>query len=202
MGDGTGRFYRRWSAMPVNRRVIALASIGTAVGCVVAITLLTVRPPVYASQAIISISPREKSAVPSADMIRLLSTKYVAYASSDATLTRVADEVGVEPDMLRTNAEATMPAGTTTVYVQVTTTDRSTSIDAANALTLGITEWSMRDPTLTAETVVKADAPEYSLTPRTLLLWVLLVGTLISSLVLIALQFYAARRSPGHAASS
>ena len=117
-------------------------------------------PPAYESEASVALQPRPGDQVPSAEMITLLATPYVTYATSDSTLTAVSETTDVPFEDLRSSVSVTMPAGSTNVEVLATFDDRETASTVAAEVARRIEAFASTDRTLVAEVVVPADEAE------------------------------------------
>jgi capsular polysaccharide biosynthesis protein len=139
-------------------------------------------PPSYTTTTVDTVSPRGQTI--SAALIQQLTARYVAYASSSQVAQQVADEVGVDVELVRNNTTVTRPELTTNIYISVTMDDPDDAARVANALSERVRASSITDPLLTVDDLVPgvvATAPDPSGTTRRLA-----AGVLAAILIAIA----------------
>jgi len=139
-------------------------------------------PPSYTTTTVDTVSPRGQTI--SAALIQQLTARYVAYASSDQVAQQVADEVGVDVELVRNNTTVTRPELTTNLYISVTMDDPDEAARVANALSERVRASSITDPLLTVDDLVLgavASEPDPSGTTRRLA-----AGALAAILIAIA----------------
>ena len=134
----------------------------------------------YTSVGIVSFAPRGDRQL-GADTLEVLSSKYVAYVASPATLVRVAEDSGVSLPDLQEAVDAVIPPATANLSISVTSTDGAAATRLANALSAAVVRQSAVDVNLRADVVAPAVEPDHpSGTPPTLLL---LGGSLVAAAV-------------------
>ena len=143
-----------------------MVALGLALLCLVGLVHQQVKSPDYTASATIALEPQADRAVPSATMIRLLATKYVSYASSPATVRRVAGDTRGSSQRILDGVSVTMAPATTNLLISVTTANRGLSSRAAQELSAAVTAWSAHDPVLKATTVVQSEAPVHQASLR------------------------------------
>jgi capsular polysaccharide biosynthesis protein len=153
------------------RRQWWLALLAVAACAVTTVLWLRNQPDTYSTTAVVSVGPRTDRALVSASMIKLLATRYVAYASSAQLADTVAQDLGLDPVTLQSALEVTMPELTTNVYVSLELDDPEDAAAAAAAYTEAIVENSTTDPVLSAAVLVPARidmTPDPAASPRLL----------------------------------
>jgi capsular polysaccharide biosynthesis protein len=93
-----------------------------------------------------------------ASLITLLSTKYVAFASSPALAEQVAGKAGVEAPTIVDGLEVSAPERTTTIRIAMTADTAEDAAAVAEAVSKAVVERSASDRYLVAEIVVPAEA--------------------------------------------
>ena len=107
--------------------------------------------------AVVAVGPRPDTTA-SAALITLLSTKYVAFASSPALAEQVAGEAGVEASTIVDGLEVSAPERTTTIRIAMTADTAEDAAAVAEAVSKAVVERSASDRYLLAEIVVPAEA--------------------------------------------
>jgi capsular polysaccharide biosynthesis protein len=131
--------------------VVLLAALGSVV---VAVAELPSRS---TATAVVSVDPRPGTTA-SAALITLLSTKYVAFASSPALAERVARETQVAATAIDGGLEVTMPERTTTIRIAMTADTAEDAAAVTEAVSTAVVQRSNSDRYLLAEVVVPAEA--------------------------------------------
>ncbi len=116
-------------------------------------------PPNFTSEAVVAVTPRSNGSVPSAAMISLLATRYVAYASSDETVEVLATNFDLQSSNIRSGLSITMPAQTTNIYIESTMASSQNAATVASGLSARLIDLSKEDPNLRASAIVGAQAP-------------------------------------------
>ncbi len=147
MRESLGRLLRSRFFAPV----LTAALVWAATAALVAGTA-----PEQSAHATVALVPREGRPLPTAAMIQLLSTRYVASGSSSDTARSVAATVGLDASDVEDMVEITIPPDTTNLQVAVVTDKRRTAVEVAEAYALQIVDDSATDPDLTATVVVPA----------------------------------------------
>ena len=177
LGDALDGLRRRWP-------VALLVAIPMFAGVVAYAESL---PDLYDGEAVVAFAPRPEAEV-SADTIRLIVPKYVAYLSSVATARSVAAELERDPDDLRRAIDASVATDTANLTVKVRLRDPQVAADAADRLAREAVVLSTIDEQLTGRVIAPAvPATEPSSPPRRLieaggLLLALLAGALAAVL--------------------
>jgi capsular polysaccharide biosynthesis protein len=107
--------------------------------------------------AVVAVGPRPDTTA-SAALITLLSTKYVAFASSPALAEQVAGKAGVEAPTIVDGLEVSAPERTTTIRIAMTADTAEDAAAVAEAVSKAVVERSASDRYLVAEIVVPAEA--------------------------------------------
>ena len=128
--------------------VAVLAGVGAAVAGLSTASTVT---------AVVAVGPRPDTTA-SAALITLLSTKYVAFASSPALAEQVAGEAGVEASTIVDGLEVSAPERTTTIRIAMTADTAEDAAAVAEAVSTAVVERSASDRYLLAEIVVPAEA--------------------------------------------
>jgi succinoglycan biosynthesis transport protein ExoP len=164
--------------------VLALAVLG---GAVVYVHFL---PSKYDGKAIVAVGPRPKVVSASADTVRVVGPKYVAYITAPATVRTVAARIGASPSTLENAVNATLAQNTGTITVTVRLRSPSLAAKAANAFALQAVQFSEQDPLLAAQLVAPALTPTAPSSPPRALLdaAALLVGLLLGIGVSVLLE--------------
>ena len=115
-------------------------------------------PVEFTATAVVAVSPRAGQAVPSAAMISLLSTRYVAFASSDETVADLAAAVDLPLDRVSSGLTVTMPLNTTNIYLQCSLPTPALATTTSRLLSELVIAQARTDAILTAEIVVPAKA--------------------------------------------
>jgi capsular exopolysaccharide synthesis family protein len=113
-------------------------------------------PSQYDGRAVVSISPRPEAESASADTVRVIAPKYVAYVTAESTIESVAGALDEDPEDLRDAVDATVPTdtGNLTITVRLPTPERAAR--AANALADEAVAFSADDQLLSAQSVATA----------------------------------------------
>ena len=145
-------------------------------------------PSEYEARTILSISPDPNSTTSNADTIRLLTSKYVAFAGAPATITKVAAEVGQDVEDLQAALDVTSEADTGNIVIAVELTDPRKAASAANELASETELFAERDALVDAEIVAPALLPRTpSNPPRRLLEAAALMAGFILAVALVFL---------------
>ncbi len=113
------------------------------------------RPAVYRAESTLSFTPRLGTSV-GADVIRLVLPRYVAYLAAPATVARVANATGEDPEQLTGAADASIQTDTANLTITVTLGDGGRAADAANALADAALSYARGDDLLEAQLVARA----------------------------------------------
>ena len=177
---------RRWV-------LIALVALGMFAGVSLYVERL---PSEYSGRVVIAFAPHLQPDVvpPSADTVRLVVPKYVAYITAPATIEKVATDVGMPSEELSASTDATIATDTGNVTITVILDSPSKAAVAANALAESAVDFSQNDEVVRGEIVVGAVAtPGASGPPRRLLEF---AGLLAGLLLGIAAAMLAERGRP------
>lgn len=127
-------------------------------------------PDLYDGESVVAFSPRPDADV-SADILRVVVPKYVAYLSARATTREVAADLGEDPGELSDAINASVAADTANLTVTVRLPDAERAAAAANALAEEAVDFSADDLQLIGQVVAPALPPaDPASPPRTLLL--------------------------------
>ena len=149
-------------------------------------------PAQYDAETTVAFAPRLGSQV-GADVVRVVLPRYVTLLSADATVQRVAGELGVEPSALA-GADVSVATDTANLDIVVRSTDPGTAAEVANALARAALTSSKDDELLQAQQVAPALPPQGpAAPPRGLLTLAGLVAGLVAGL---ATAFLAERGRP------
>src|SRR5205823_5637065 len=112
-------------------------------------------PNEYTSKVVLAFAPRPGTNL-GGDTVRVVLPKYVVYATSPATLRRVAQSIGEQPGILAdaVDASTAVDSGNVTVKVKLGTPNRAA--DAANAVATDVLRFSDTDPLLQGVIVAPA----------------------------------------------
>lgn len=117
------------------------------------------RAPVeHAARSVVALEPREGRALPQAAMIRLLSTRYVAVASSPETARDVAEQLDMDAADVASAVSVAMPEATTNLELVVVTDSTDASIAIAAEYAEVLIGRSETDPDLVASLIVPASS--------------------------------------------
>lgn len=146
-------------------------------------------PNEYQGRSVVAFAPRPEVNI-GGEIVRQILPKYVAYATSRATLDRVAGGLGERPSVLRKAVSAGVSAdsGNLTITVELASPERAAS--AANAVAADVIAFADRDPLL-AGVIVAPSLPETepSGPPRTLIVAAALVlGCLLGAIAAYVLE--------------
>lgn len=138
-------------------------------------------PPKYDGKALVAIGPRPNAQSASADTVRVIAPKYVAYVTARSTIERVAPTIDEDPKALEEAVDANVPEDTGNVGVTVRLPTAERAARAANAFAEEAVAFSTRDPLLTGQLVARALPPEDPASPprRLLEAAALFVGALL-----------------------
>lgn len=153
-------------------------------------------PTEYSGRAVVAFAPYLQQDVvpPSADTIRLVVPKYVAYITAPATIEEVASNLRIPAEELSASTDATVATDTGNVTVSVTLGSPVEAARAANALADAAVEFSQNDEVVRGEVVVGAVTPSGASGPPRRLLE--LAGLLAGLLLGIATALLAERGRP------
>ncbi|HJQ86631.1 MAG TPA: hypothetical protein VJ820_04115, partial [Propionibacteriaceae bacterium] len=115
-------------------------------------------PNSYEASVVLAFAPRPEVGV-SADTVRLVTPKYVAYLTSAQTITRAAGEADLEPERLDGAVEARAEVDSGNVIVSVELESADEAADVANALAAQAVGFSDDDDLVTGEIVAEALPP-------------------------------------------
>ena len=147
------------------------------------------------AETVVGFSPRSDKTLPSATMTRLLSTRFVAVASSPETEARVASAAGIEVDRPGLDVDITMGENTTNLTVTVVDDDEKTATRVAAAYAKVLLDDAAADPDLTAQVVVEARPTGPDRTPqRRVLMAGLAAGLALAAVVFAGVQTWQQRR--------
>lgn len=112
-------------------------------------------PNEYTAKVVLAFAPRPGTNA-GGDTVRVVLPKYVVYATSPATLRRVAQSIGAEPGALgdAVDASTAVDSGNVTIKVKLETPSRAS--DAANAVATDVLRFSDTDPLLQGVIVAPA----------------------------------------------
>ena len=122
-------------------------------------------PNEYTAKVIVSLTPRPSAGVAASDIAQL-GQQYVAYVTAPTTITRVANELGIDRSTLGDGVGADVATGSVNLTIKVQLrTPRTTSV-AANALASAVVGFAADDPLINAQVVAPATVPEAPSKPR------------------------------------
>ena len=177
---------RRWV-------LIVMITLGMFAG----VTLYVERlPSEYTGRAVVAFAPHLQSDVvpPSADTVRLVVPKYVAYITSPGTIEEIASDTRIPFDELFASTDATIATDTGNVTITVVLESPTKAAAAANALADAAVGFSQNDNVVRGEIVVRAVAGSGASGPPRRLLEI--AGLLAGLLVGIAAALLAERGRP------
>lgn len=158
MRDGwDGQGVRGTLARGARNRWVAPVLAALAVWAITAL-LLAGTPAQSGAQAVVALVPREGRSLPTASMIQLLSTRYVASGSSAQTAQEVAQQLQLDPAEVTDAVRLSIPENTTNVSLAVVTDEADTALAIAEAYAAVLVEQSDTDPDLSGSIVVPAHA--------------------------------------------
>lgn len=134
-------------------KLALLIAVGVLLGATLYVEAL---PAEYEGRAVLAFAPRPDVPSAGADTVRLVVPKYVAYVAAPSTVREVADEIGVEPDLLDDAVEASPEADSGNLEIVVSLTDPQIAADAANAFAREAEDLAVGDDLLVADVVVEA----------------------------------------------
>lgn len=134
-----------------------LIAIGVFLGAILYVEAL---PAEYEGRAVVAFAPRSDVPSAGADTVRLVVPKYVAYVAAPSTVREVADQIGVDPELLEGAVEASPQADSGNLEIVVTLTDPEIAADAANAFARQVDQLAEDDELLVADVVVDAVVPD------------------------------------------
>jgi receptor protein-tyrosine kinase len=146
-------------------------------------------PNQYSGRVVVAFAPRKDVNI-GGDIVRQVLPKYVAYATSRATLDRVATEMGERPGVLRdaVSAGVAVDSGNLSISAELASARRAS--DAANAVANAVISFADTDPLLQGVIVAPA-LPETTPSgpPRMLIeAAALLIGVLLGAAVAYLLE--------------
>ncbi|MEK6274233.1 MAG: AAA family ATPase [Actinomycetota bacterium] len=176
-----------FDAMRWRWRPTALIAILFTFGATAYVELL---PSQYDGKALVAVGPRPREAQSSADTVRVIAPKYVAYVTAPATIRRIAPGLGEDPKDLEHAISAQLATDTGNVSITVRLTSPRRAAAAANAFAQAAVEFSKTDPLLTALIVAPAlPDQEVAAPPRRLLeAAAVLVGLMIGIVASLLLE--------------
>jgi capsular polysaccharide biosynthesis protein len=131
-----------------------------------------------------TVSPRADGTTISAALIQQLTTRYVAYASSSQVAEQVADDLGLEADVVKSSTTVRLPERTTNLFISVSMPDADDAARVASELSERTRQSSVTDPLLTVNSLVPgvvAQTPDSSGRPQRLA-----AATLVAILIGVA----------------
>lgn len=170
-------------------KLVALVAIPLLAGAVFYAESL---PNQYTGEAIVVVEPVNEDV--SSDLVRVGAPKYVAYATSESTVRRLADRLGEDPAELDAAVDANLATDTGNITLTATLTSSTRAAVVVNALTEDVVAFSRNDPLLKVR-LVAPSPPEAAVAgpPRRLIeAAALFVGLLLG----IAVAFVVERSRP------
>jgi tyrosine-protein kinase len=122
-------------------------------------------PAQYDGKALVAISPRPSAPSASADTVRVIGPKYVAYVTARSTIATVAPQVGEDPQTLEHAVDAAVPTDTGNMTVTVRLPSPERAARSANAFAERAVEFSATDSLLRAQLVARALPPDEPASP-------------------------------------
>jgi len=145
-------------------------------------------PSKYDGTAVLAFAPRANAQNAGADTLRVVVPKYVEYLKADATVRRVASEVGVDHEILGRAVTAKLAELTGNVTVTVRLEEPANAARSANSFAAAAIAYSRGDPLLVGELVAAAAKPRApSSPPRRALEGAALIAGILSGLAAAAL---------------
>ena len=127
-------------------------------------------PSTYLSESVVAFSPRPEAETASADTVRVVVPKYLAYVTAPVTVAEVAAELGEQPSVVgeALDAEVEIETGNLRIALELTSARRASR--AANAFAAQVIQFASTDELLEAQLVAEAATPrDPSGPPRRLL---------------------------------
>ena len=116
-------------------------------------------PSTYTAEAVVAFAPRLEAENASADTVRVVVPKYLAYASAPATVAEVAAELGEQPGELGDGLDAQVEIDTGNLNLTVELTNARRAARAANAVAQQVIQFAGTDELLDAQLVAEAITP-------------------------------------------
>jgi capsular exopolysaccharide synthesis family protein len=127
-------------------------------------------PSQYDGEAIVGISPQPTASSASADSVRVLAPKYVAFATAPSTVEEIAGQLDLDANTLARAVDANIPTDTGNLAVTVRLDTPEEAAEAANAFAGAVLDFAATDRLLDATLVAEALPPtEPASPPRRLL---------------------------------
>ena len=116
-------------------------------------------PSTYTAEAVVAFGPRPDAETASADTVRVVVPKYLAYASAPATISEVAAEIGEQPGDLAEALDAEVEIDTGNLNITAELTNARGASRAANAVAQQVITFASTDKLLEAQLVAEAIPP-------------------------------------------
>lgn len=113
-------------------------------------------PSQYDGTALVAVGPRPDVPNATGDATRVVSPKYVAYATARSTIERVAPSIGEDPETLEESIDAKVATDTGNVEIVVRLPSPERAAIAANAFAREVLAYSRLDPLLRGQLVATA----------------------------------------------
>jgi capsular exopolysaccharide synthesis family protein len=127
-------------------------------------------PSTYTSESVVAFSPRPEAETASADTVRVVVPKYLAYVTAPVTITEVATELGEQPGAISEGLDAEVEIETGNLRISMELTSAQRASRAANAFAEQVIQFAEPDNLLEAQLVAEAATPtDPSGPPRRLL---------------------------------
>ena len=140
----------RWKVLvPVVIGVVALATL-----------YVNSLPSTYTTESVVAFAPRPEAETASADTVRVVVPKYLAYITSPATVAEVAAQIGEQPGDLSEALDAEVEIDTGNLRISVELPKPGRAADAANAFADKVIAFAQGDQLLSGELVAEALPPK------------------------------------------
>lgn len=127
-------------------------------------------PSTFTSESVVAFSPRPEAETASADTVRVVVPKYLAYVTAPVTVTEVAAELGEQPSAISDGLDAEVEVETGNLRINMELTSAQRASRAANAFADQVIQFAATDELLEAQLVAEAATPrDPSGPPRRLL---------------------------------
>jgi succinoglycan biosynthesis transport protein ExoP len=117
-------------------------------------------PSTFASESVVAFSPRPEAETASADTVRVVVPKYLAYVTAPVTVTEVAAELGEQPSVIAEGLDAEVEVETGNLRINMELTSAQRASRAANAFADQVIQFAAPDKLLEAQLVAEAASPE------------------------------------------